>query len=356
MYENVTFESILQKMLGRISGVDKREGSVVYDVTAPAAIEFMNAYINMDGVLDETFADTASKNFLIKRCNERGLRIEPATFAIRKGEFNIDVPVGSRFSLNQLNYVAVEKIEDGIFKMQCETVGVVGNAESGSMIPIEYIEGLETAKLTDVLIPGEDEEDVEHLRQRYFDSFDAQAFGGNAADYKQKIKAINGVGGVKIYRTPNGVGGTVGAVIIDSTYSKPSSTLVDDVQAKIDPIGNQGEGLGLAPIGHTVTISGCGEYPIHIKSKITLRKEYDWDGASGLIEDAVNEYFKELAQSWEESGENELIVRIAKIESKILDVECVLDVADTFLNNSDENVYVDKDSIPVLKDGVENVQ
>lgn len=355
MYENITFESILQKMLGRISGVDKREGSVVYDVTAPAAIEFMNAYINMDGVLDETFADTASKNFLIKRCNERGIRIEPATFAIRKGEFNIDVPVGSRFSLNQLNYVAVEKIEDGIFKMQCETVGVVGNAESGLMIPIEYIEGLETAVLTDVLIPGEDEEDVEHLRQRYFDSFDAQAFGGNAADYKQKIKAINGVGGVKIYRTPNGVGGTVGAVIIDSTYSKPSSTLVDDVQAKIDPIGNQGEGLGLAPIGHTVTISGCGEVAVDIETKISFKDNWTWSMIETNVHKAIDDYFTELSKGWEDAEKNNLIVRISQIETRILDVEGVQDISDTRLNNNASNLHIDKDSIPI-RGTVTNVQ
>lgn len=355
MYENVTFESILQKMLGRISGVDKREGSVVYDVTAPAAIEFMNAYINMDGVLDETFADTASKNFLIKRCNERGIRIEPATYAIRKGEFNIDVPVGSRFSLNQLNYVVVEKIEDGIFKMQCETVGVVGNAESGLMIPIDYIEGLETSKLTDILIPGEDEEDVEHLRQRYFDSFDAQAFGGNAADYKQKIKAINGVGGVKIYRTPNGVGGTVGAVIIDSTYSKPSSTLVDDVQAKIDPIGNQGEGLGLAPIGHTVTISGCGEVYVNIQTNITFQDGWDWSRIETNVHNAIDDYFTELAQGWEDADKNNLIVRISQIETRLLDVEGVLDISNTRLNDNASNLSIDKNSIPI-RGAVTNVQ
>mgnify|MGYP000166977145 CR=1 FL=1 len=77
--------------------------------------------------------------------------------------------------------------------MQCETPGVIGNQYLGSMVPIEYIEGLETAKLTKVLIPGEDREDTEDLRTRYFNSFNAQAFGGNVQDYLEKTNAIPGV-------------------------------------------------------------------------------------------------------------------------------------------------------------------
>ncbi len=345
MYESVTFEEILQRMLDRISGVDKREGSIVYDVSAPTAIEFQNAYIDMDAILRETFADTASKQYLIKRCNERGIDIEIATYAIRKGEFNIDVPIGSRFSLNQLNYIAIEKISDGIFEMQCETIGAVGNTESGSMIPIDYIEGLQTALLTDILIPGEDEEDVEHLRQRYFNSFNSQAFGGNVADYQAKINTIDGVGGVKIYRAWNG-GGTVKAVIIDSTYSKPSETLVNEVQRVMDPVESHGEGLGIAPIGHIVTITGCGEVSVDVQTKITFHGDWTWETIESSVHKAIDDYFKELASGWEATGANDLIVRISQIETRLLDIEGVLDITDTLLNGNASNLSIDKDCIP----------
>ena len=347
MFENMSFDKLLQRMLGRMrSGVDKREGSIAYDSLAPTAIELQNSYINMDGVLAEAYADTASKQYLIKRCSERGISIEPATYAIRKGEFNIDVPIGSRFSLNELNYIATEKIEDGIFKMQCETSGVVGNAESGSLIPIDYIDGLQTALLTDILIPGQDEEDVEHLRQRYFNSFDSQAFGGNVADYKEKINAIEGVGGVKIYRAWNG-GGTVKAVIIDSTYSKPSSVLVDKVQTLIDPVENHGEGLGIAPIGHIVTIAGCGETSVNVQTHITLRNDWTWASIEPNVQTAIDDYFKELAKGWEEADKTDLIVRISQIETRLLDLEGVLDIADTLLNGVAANLSIDKDNVPV---------
>ena len=40
MYEEMTFEAILERMLNRIpDSLDKREGSVIYDAIAPAALE-----------------------------------------------------------------------------------------------------------------------------------------------------------------------------------------------------------------------------------------------------------------------------------------------------------------------------
>lgn len=186
-------------------------------------------YIELDQVLNESFADTQTRDFLVRRAAERGITPEPATFAIRKGEFNIDVPAGARFSLNRLNYRAIARTEQNTFQTRCETAGNAGNSESGNLIPIEYIEGLTIARLTDVLIPGEDEETTEHLRKRYFDSLNAQAYGGNIRDYTEKTQALPGVGGVKVYPAWQG-GGTVKLVIIDSRFRVPSTDLIDMVQ------------------------------------------------------------------------------------------------------------------------------
>jgi uncharacterized phage protein gp47/JayE len=216
MYENQTFEVILQRLFDRVPNtIDKREGSIIYNALAPAAVELQNSYIELDHILNESFADTQSRKFLIKRCAERGITPNPATKAILKGEFNIDIPINSRFSLSNLNYIAIEKISLGVFKMECETAGETGNQNLGILIPIEYIDGLTSATLTELLIPGENEEETEDLRQRYFDNFEPQAFGGNIADYKQKVNQLQGVGGVKVYRAWNG-GGTVKLVIINS--------------------------------------------------------------------------------------------------------------------------------------------
>lgn len=351
MYENITYEIILQRMLNKVveqdSNLDTREGSIIFNALAPAAVELQNMYIELDNVLNESFADTQTRDYLIKRCAERGVIVEPATHAIRQGEFtpaSLDIAIGARFSLNVLNYVVTEKIRDGVYKLQCETPGNEGNAESGALIPINYIENLETATLTDVLIPGEDDESTEHLRERYFDSLNSQAFAGNVADYKEKTKAIKGVGGVKVYPVWNG-GGTVKLVIINSDYEKPSSTLVNDVQTAIDPIGNQGAGDGIAPIGHVVTVAGCGESSVAIQTHITFKDDWNWESLAPYAEKVIDEYFRELTEDWDEL--DNIIIRISQVEVRLLSLAGVLDIADTKLNGVEENLIIEADNIPV---------
>jgi len=76
MYEQMTFERVLQRMLSAVpANVDKREGSILYDALCGAALEMANLYLELDVILNETFADTASREFLIRRAAERGLNV-----------------------------------------------------------------------------------------------------------------------------------------------------------------------------------------------------------------------------------------------------------------------------------------
>src|SRR5690606_6581823 len=109
----------------------------------------------------------------------------------------------------------------------------------------------------------------ESLRQRLYDAVNEPAFGGNVADYKNKINAIAGVGATKVYPAWNG-GGTVKCTIIASDWSVPSSSLVNEVQTKIDPTLNSGQGIGAAPIGHVVTIAGVTNHTVNIETTLTL--------------------------------------------------------------------------------------
>ena len=52
------------------------------------------------------------------------------------------------------------------------------------------------------------------------------------------------------------VGGTVKLVIMASDYKAPTPTLLEEIQTAIDPEQNAGRGLGLAPIGHVVHVTG----------------------------------------------------------------------------------------------------
>lgn len=356
MYEDLSVEVILERMIDRVkeqnSNIDTREGSVIYNALAPAAVELMGMYIEAQRIMDETFADTASREYLIKRAKERGISPQPATNAILKGVFTprtLTIPIGSRFSLENLNYEVIEKITDGEYQLKCETLGIEGNAHFGTLIPIEYINGLQSAELTELLIPGEDEEETETFRRRYFQSLEAEAYGGNKIDYKTKVALIPGVGGVKVYSGHewNG-GGTVKIVITNSNYEKPHETLVETVQEEVDPISSPGEGAGIAPIGHVVTVAGVNETSVDISMLVTLESGFEWDDVQSSVEAAIDEYFLTLNKDWE--NQTNIIVRISQIETRILAITGVLDIMNTKINGAEENYTVDKESI--VKRGV----
>lgn len=352
MHNENTSKQILQRLLERVpNNLDKREGSIIYSSFAPIALELAQLYADLEVEYNLSFADTATGEYLTRRTSEFGVNRKLATKAIRQGEFfdssnnHFNVPVGSRYSIESLNYKVIEYRSNGIYSLECEAVGAVGNTLFGQMLPIEFIQGLSRAELTDVLIPGEDEETDEALRRRYFDAINEPAFGGNVADYKQKINSIDGVGSTKVFPVWNG-GGTVKCTIIGADYNSPSNTLVEQVQTIIDPEVNSGEGIGIAPIGHEVTITGAIEVPINIETTLTLSSGTAIGQIQQPVEDIINFYLLELRQSW--ANQNQIIVRASQIDSKILSIEGIEDIANTILNGLDSNITLGTEEIPTL--------
>lgn len=346
-----TFEDIQAIKRTNVSELDERldmrETSPLYNATVVNSIETIQMLTTLKNFVDRVYADTAPREDLIRRMAERGLTPKPATKAKWRAIFNIDVPIGARFSLDQLNYTVIEKISNGHFILESETFGAIGNTEYGTLIPINYIDGLQTAELVELLVPGEDEEDSEVMRRRYFNSFGSVSFGGNRADYKEKTLAQPGVGGVRVYRAWSG-GGTVKLVIINSLYQKPTQTLVDDVQEAVDPLYAHGEGVGYAPIDHIVTVFAVSEAIINIGLNITYQAGWTWADIQANIQNVIEEYFEELAKEWAESEDDNagVVVRISQIEYRLLNVAGVLDIANTQLNGGTANIQIAADAIP----------
>lgn len=349
MYENQTVEIILKRMLENVpSDVDKREGSIVFDSTKPAAIEIMLLYMALSFFLKNTFGDTADREFLIERALERGLKPKEATKAKVKAIFtpaSVEIPIGSIFSYDELNYEVTQKIEPGVYFMMCETAGTVGNKSAGKVIPNDYIKGLETAELSEVTVPGEDDEDTEVFRARYLASFDSQAYGGNIPDYKGKVNAIRGIGGCKIYPVWAG-GGTVKVVFMTSEFKPPTAEFVTEVQTALDPVKNHAEGIGIAPIGHTVTVEGAVNSAVAIELHISV--DTSIDDYKGQVQTVIDEYFLELNKSWagtkidtiEKQVDTGLTIRTSQIESRILGIEGITDISHTKLNGVEENLVL----------------
>ena len=340
MYEDQTFEVILQRMLARVPDtMDKRESAPIYTALAPAAVELASMYFAFDCMLAETFGDTASREYLIRLCADRGITPEGATQAVLELYTDVEVAVGKRFTGGEHTYIVTASGQ-----VTCEQTGAAGNEYTGDVLPVEYISGLTVAKITRVLIYGEDEESTESLRKRYFESFEERAFSGNVRDYRNKTLAIAGVGAVKVVRTWNGPG-SVKLVILDSVFGKATETLIESVQEEFDP-GGDGMGDGLAPIGHVVTVTTVEEVEIQIATTITFDNGYALNDCQSLIEAALGEYLLSLRQDWE--NQNRLIVRIASIDAAIMNIKGVLDVTGTTINGAGQNMELTEYQLPVM--------
>lgn len=204
MYENETYEMILDRVLARMpENMDKRESSFLYNASAPIAVELQNVYLALDNILNITFFDTADREGKLQRCKERGIDTTQfdATYSICVLETtpaSVEIPIGARFNYNDINFTVTEKVGAGVYRVQCDTFGTVGNV-TGTATPVDYINGLERAEITSVFRWGEDEAAESLIDDAYYSSLNSQAFGGNRADYLQKVKSIPGVGGVKVY-------------------------------------------------------------------------------------------------------------------------------------------------------------
>lgn len=406
MYENETYEIILERMLNRVSDkLDKRPSSIIYDTHSATAIELQALYIELEYLIKNSYGDTAAREFLIMLAKDRGLAPDTATRAVLEGEFtpvSIDV-IGKHFNIGDMNYTVLEEMapdevgssytpDKKYYKVQCESTGEIGNQYLGQMIPVDYIPKLETANLTKVLIPGEDDEDTEVFRQRYFDSFNERAFGGNRAAYIETVKKIDGVGDVKVTRAWNGgirpaemlptekvttwynsvideldaevaawlssiyaascekkltVGGTVLVTVVNSMdFGEASEVLLNKIQTELDPVESIGEGDGLVPIGHMVNVKSADPVQLYVTTNVTFNDGYSWGNTNTLIQDAVDAYLLELRKEW--AGSSNIVVRISQIEKRVLGVNGILDVDDTKINGLAGNLTLTEYQIPVL--------
>lgn len=359
IFGNETYDNILERKLLNVDpSLDKREGSIIYDGLAPNAIEEALLYAYLDFLNKNSFAITANREWLIQRAMERGIEPWKASRAILIGKFDVDVGINQRFSIDNKYFRTIEYIKNDDFyyyKLEAENVGSDSNLSSGNLIPSTNIKGLTVSQIVELAIPGEDEEDTEHFRERYFDEIKTNAYGGNIDDYTRKTKAIEGVGDVKVIPVWDG-GGTVKLIITDAENNSPSHELVSKVQEIMDPVPHSQKGVGVAPIGHLVTVEGAKRKEINITAKLMVNKSVNLDD---LIEEYLELERSKFAKKGSESLYVENDIRLTKIMSIILNTEGVIDYEDIYFTDyPDEKILVLEDNeIPYLgKIDIEEVE
>ncbi|KNY25012.1 baseplate J/gp47 family protein [Pseudobacteroides cellulosolvens] len=349
MFEGKSYEVILANMLARVPNtIDKRQGSIIYDALAPAAAELAQSYIDLDTILNSAFADTAENTDLDKKCSEIGLVRIPASKTIQKGIFTgsggvaLDIEIGSRFTVvnSNVNFIAIEKIANGQYKMQCETAGSIGNTVTGQMIPISYIEGLQTANLTEILILGEDIEDDDSLRQRYFTKVKNIEKDGNVAQYIEWANEYAGIGKAKVFPLWDG-NNTVKVSILNSNNDIASTELINSFQQYLDP-NSQGLGEGAAPIGAIVTVTTATYKNISVNATVNVAEGYTLTQAQLATQLAIENYFRN-----EISYEKNMVsyFTIGTVLTNLNEIESIISLT---LNGGNSDITLLTEEIPNL--------
>lgn len=372
--EKYSYDYILSEALKQVPDtVDKREGAIIRDALAPCCYEAAKAILYLADIIEQTYVATANGLWLDGRVLEGGITRDPATYSKNLGVFKdqlgnpVQISIGQTFSTvgdTILNYSCVQVYVDengdvvpGSYVLQCNTIGSIGNSYIGRIVPNDYIEKLASAEITSLLYPGEEEETDESLRERYLGNMLKTAFGGNVAQYRQWAKEIPGIGGVQVYPVWAG-GGTVKLSIIDTDYNSCSSEFCQTILEKFDPENSGGEtglGLGIAPIGHKVTVSTPLPRTINVSGKITLLPGYKLETLMPDIKAALENYLLSLREAWENSDDENnysVTVYLGRINFAILNVKGVSSAYELKLNETDTDIKLTETSslqeIPVL--------
>ena len=364
LYDDRTYENLMEEMRSDLSDdIDQQEGSFVDLALGKQAVRLEEAYENLEYVYDNMFVDTQDREHLIESGVEAGQPIDEGSQAVVLATINCECEEGTVFSAmdSEYNYevgdyvgrIDVESVDDEgdpvilsyyQYQLIAEDVGVEPGSYTGDIEPADFMDDFEEGWIVSLITAGEDEEDTEAYRERRLQAFQTKACAGNRAYYKEVIKDLDNVGGVKMQRRQAG-SSYIEAYIQNAEHRAASSTLLAAVKAAVDPTEYTGEGYGLAPIGHQVTVQSATETTVNIAVTLVLESGLEYEDIASQVRAKCEEYISGLREVWE--NESYLIVRISGLETKILEIEGVHDVSLT-INGSASNLQLGTYAIPVL--------
>ena len=367
--ENNTFEKILDRALSNdlLVNVDKRVGSIAYDSLAPLCMELAEAYALMDIMEEQTYLMTASGKNLDRRVYDYGIARGQATKALRIGSFKknkvdengktivdengnpvligMSIPEGSRFAVpnDDTTFEYVGRTE-GYDILQCEQTGTKGNSHIGIILPLTPISGLTEAKIVSTYIPGEDEETDEDLRERAKNHLNYIPYGGNIADYIQKVNTLDGVGQTKVFPAWQ-YHGSVLLSVVDPSFNPITPEFARVLKEQIDPEEESGEGVGFAPIGHYVTVTTPVKMFIDVSMNLEIEVDTDAGEVYEQIVSILEDYF--LSERKKFSQYNRLTIYRSRIMERILNgIPRVINITNLLLNETDADItYTDEGQI-----------
>ena len=337
---NYDYEAMLQEMLNRVpDDLDKREGSVIYNALAPCAFLCAQQAYMLAYMMQLLFADTAEEEWLDRCCDMFGISRKTATNAVRQintldnAGATLDVPLGSRFQVEDASFILTEKIAAGQYRAACEQTGTAGNLYSGTILPVDNINGLGSAELVATpLTAARDAETDGALRERFYQAARRNPYGGNIADYEEKTLAIDGIGACEVFPAHiMGTAGQVGIVIGDTQGRTTSAEKVAEVQVEMGADGD-----GIAPIGHTVTVRTSTDFTVNVAAAVRVKTGSSFAAIQPAVAQAISDYINAV-------GFMDPTVFFAKLQAAILDSHAdIVDIGAITINGASQNLALSK--------------
>lgn len=343
MYEQQTEQAIKQRMLDGVSNdVDKLEGSFVYDVISPVAIELGAAYQELDQILEILFAETSYGEYLTRRASEFGVDRKPGTQAtglIRfTGNDGVFIPAGTLLKTKGgLLYSTLADLtlivgSNETVEVEAKEIGTLYNvpANAITILPVK-IPGITTVSNPTPLTTGTNPETDSELLKRLLLKVRNPSTSGNITHYQNWALEVAGIGDAKVFPLWNGPG-TVKLVVVDSEKLPVSDDLRQRVIAYIE---------GMRPIGVDVTVLSAQPKTIEITARITYDANYTLPEVKNHFTHNLEEYRRQIAFK-------KPYLSYAVIGSLLLDSEGIVDYTELKVNGGTENIAIGTGEVPVF--------
>ncbi|MCQ2100998.1 MAG: baseplate J/gp47 family protein [Fibrobacter sp.] len=281
IYDNLnayTAQAILQSALNQVTAnVDKREGAVIYDTIAPLAVIAAQIIGIMKTALENTDIQTARGGWLDQIASQPPVGIyrsegQKAQKTAQATPITAEIPIGARFSTqNEMGNMwrVTQKLTDGRYVLECETVGAEQSNDYGELTPEAQDLDIVALVFEDepAVVEGRDKEDDEAFRMRIWQGLKRERYGGSFSDYLKWCFddfANDGNGatldGIMFFPATRYIGG--GNIMIRPTtkgqdgkkYMPATAETCSRLKEFLDPETNTGQGAGKVPVGHKVAV------------------------------------------------------------------------------------------------------
>lgn len=352
-FENETEDVILERMKGRVDdNIDKRQGSVTHDMTAPASFEIAQVYQALDDVIAYglNVTEDSPDEFVDLKVKWSGVTRKAAIQSVGalmfEGEEGTIIPIDTQARTDEANPVFFHTIEEGIITNGTVTVnaiadvgGISGNVQSNRIvISLGNLTGVTAVTNPLPFSGGVDRETNASLLERFYEKVRRPATSGNVYQYEQWAKSVAGVGDVKVKPVWNGPG-TVKLILLDNQGTSPDPSVITATQTYVESV---------RPIGADVTYVGATELPINVTANLTLAPGADIVSVTNQFTEGLKAYLQSLAFVDNElTGQPELI-RYTRIANVLLDLPPIIDYSNLLVNGGTSNIQPTDEQVGVV--------